>query len=127
MFVRLLGLLAGVSMLIVAATAVQAVEPKDLVGKYDVVTTLANGNSVSGTAEITFEKGKSLKITWHSTKRSDIGIGRLKGDTLSVTYQRAKVNTQGKAEYTVQKDGSLVGTFDDSKGVSGKETLTPKK
>ena len=48
-----------------------------------------------------------------------------------MTYQRASVNTQGKAEYTVQKDGSLVGTWEETNAkngtLSGTEKMTPNK
>ncbi len=109
------------------AADVYGVEPKDLVGKYVSTGSYSDGKKFNGTAEITFEKGKTVKITWQYAKRKDIGLGRLQRNKLSVTYTRAVANVQGKAEYTVQKDGTLVGTFEDTKGKSGTETLTPQK
>jgi hypothetical protein len=116
----------GLALLGLRGADAQNVKPKSLVGKYDAVTVFSTGERYEGTAEITLEKGKSVKITWQYGKRKDIGLGRLEGNKLTVTYQRAYVDTQGKAEYTVEKGGKLSGTFEDTKGKSGTEVLTPK-
>ena len=103
-----------------------AVEAKDLVGKYELTGTNPDGSKYEGSAEIEFEKGDTVKVTYKVGKRNDIGLGKLEGDKLTVTYQGAVADRQGKAEYEVRKNGKLVGKWRDKGDKPGRETLTPR-
>lgn len=131
-FAPVIALLA--SLLVAAGAAVaddkaDADKAKGLAGKYEVKGTSPGGESYSGTAEIEHLKGNAVTITWKIGKRTDIGRGKVEGNTLTVEYDGAiKDNRDGKAEYKIRKSGELDGTFSE-KGAKkkGTEELTPKK
>jgi len=109
------------------ASPALAAEAKDLVGKYDLTGTNPDGSKYEGTAEIEFEKGNTVKITYKVGKRNDIGLGKVDGDKLVVKYQGAVADRQGGAEYEIKKNGQLVGKWHDKGSKPGHETLIPKK
>src|SRR5436305_12713143 len=99
--------LALVALLTAPAAAIDA---KDLAGKDHVDGVNPDGSKYEGTVKIEFEKENTVKITWENDKkRNDVGLGRLEGNKLIISYQGAKKGDRGKAEFEVQKDGKLVG------------------
>jgi hypothetical protein len=103
-----------------------AVNPRDLVGKYDLSGTNPDGTTYEGTATIEFAAGNSVTITYKIGRRNDVGVGKVEGNKLIVTYQGAVVNRKGGAEYVIRKNGKLEGTWRDKGEKKGTETLTPK-
>ncbi len=81
-----------------------------------------DGSKYDGTCEITHEGGRSLKFIWHYGKKTSIGLGKLDKDgKISVEYQGAVANREGRAEYDVKSADKLTGTFH-RKGTKGKGT-----
>ena len=77
---------------------VLAVEPKDLVGKYQVKGTNPDGKThYEGTAQIKLEKGDTVKITYQIGNLTEIGIGTIKGDT-SPSNSRMSTPVDAKAQ-----------------------------
>src|SRR5262249_51180166 len=119
------------ALLVLGGDDAYGVTPKELVGTYDVTTKLSDGKEAHGTLEVTLEKLNTLKMTWTWKKinRIHIGLGRLKKNKLTVEFTRAKLNIQGKGEYTVQQDGSLVGSWEETNAkanVTATDKITKK-
>ncbi|MBI1345331.1 hypothetical protein GC163_03495 [bacterium] len=116
-----------VTVLVLGSASVFAVEAKALAGKYTVTGKNPAGNEFSGTAEITHKKGPTVEIVWKIGKRTTVGFGKLVGDTLTVEYQGAVADREGKAIYEVKPRGKIIGKWH-TKGVPGvgTETMTPE-
>jgi hypothetical protein len=102
---------------------------KGLAGKYDVSGTNPDGSKYEGTVEIEHLKANSVTITWKIGKRTDVGRGKVNGDTVKVEYDGALNDKRdGQVEYTIKKGGVLDGTFrEKGSKKKGTEELTPKK
>jgi len=108
-------------------TPARAAEPKDLVGKYTCKGVNADGSKYDHPAEITLEKGNTLKIIYQSAE-PDIGLGSLKGNTLTVKFQGVKkTDSTGEAHYEFQEDGVLKGWWHYNGDKKTPENLIPKK
>jgi hypothetical protein len=101
---------------------------KALVGEYIVKGTNPDGSKYDGTAQITFEAGNTVKVDYRFGDRRELGLGALKGDTLTVKFQGAK-NTErtGDAVYTLQDNGHLVGHWHYKGDKKMPERLIPQK
>jgi hypothetical protein len=110
-----------------AAAPAVAADARDLVGKYELKGSNPDGSTYEGTAEIEFEKGNTVKITYKVGKRNDIGLGKFEDGKLTVTYVGAVADRKGGAEYALRKNGRLVGSWHDKGDKPGKETLIPQK
>lgn len=121
-------LLVVLPMLFMGSIPAWAAEAKDLAGKYTVTGKDPSGTEYSGTAEVTHKKGPTVEIVWKIGKRTTIGLGKLTGDTLTVEYQGAIADREGKAIYEVKPRGRIIGKWHTkgSKGV-GTETMVPEK
>jgi hypothetical protein len=102
-------------------------KPPNVVGKYDCA-----GEDVSGaayTATVTIKKtGDAYTVEWElADGQKYVGVGVLTGRTLAVSWLNQRLI--GVMAYTVEKDGSLTGTWSvlgDPKGRVSKEKLTKK-
>ncbi len=105
-----------------------AVKPKDLVGKFDSKVTEPSGQKYEGTCEITHTGGRTLTLIWKYGSKKSIGNGKLEDDVLTVEYEGAIADREGKAVYTIKSPDEIVGEFHrkGTKGI-GKETLTRQK
>jgi hypothetical protein len=130
MFARFVQVSVGTFLVLGFAVAdVLADPPKNLVGKYEVKGTNPDGKSqYGGTAEITVEKGDTVRITYQIGNLTEIGIGTVNGDTLTVEFK--DVNSGGRkgtAKYEIKKNGVLDGHYHYDKDKKQPETLTPVK
>ena len=97
----------------------------DVSGSYTVNGTNPNGSPYSGTAAIHANGDGSYTVTWTiGESESYSGKGTVSGRTFTVTWTAG--NLLGTAVYTIESDGSMMGTWSTSDGSqSGTETLTP--
>lgn len=109
---------------ILHSSAVLAVEPADLAGKYTSKVTESDGSTYEGTCTITFKARKTVELEWRYGKQMSIGTGKLKGNVLTVEYEGAAANREGDAVYQVKSKDRLLGEFKrrGTKGI-GKEIL----
>lgn len=105
-----------------------AVEAKDLAGSYTVKGVEPNGDKYEGTCEITHTARHSVQLVWKFGKKRSIGQGKLENDVLTVEYEGAIADREGKAVYDVKSKDRLVGEWKrkGTKG-TGKETLARDK
>lgn len=104
-----------------------AADAKSLAGTYTVKGTNPDKSKYENTATITFKQGNTVEITYKQNKMTWIGLGKLDGDTLRVTFERAVVTARpGKGEYQVKPNGRLVGEWREKQDV-WHETWVPQK
>ena len=118
----------GLALGLLPTGAASAADAKDLAGKYAVEGVNPAGETYTGVAEVAVAKGGKLEITWRIGKRTTVGTGRLAAGVLTVEYEGAVADREGKALYQVRPRGVLSGRWH-TKGVkgAGRETLTPRK
>ena len=121
-------LLLPITFCVLTTSISVAGEAKDIVGKYTAKGITPEGEKYSGTAEIVHKAGNTVEITWQIGRRKTIGLGRLVKDTLTIEYQGAILDREGKATYEVKPKGRIVGKWH-TKGRDGvgTETLIPEK
>jgi len=105
----------------------QAQTPPNLAGTYSVAgTNPGNTGSYTGMATIA-KDGEKYKMHWQVGTTYD-GVGTLSGNTFTAEWGTDKAHV-GTVTYTLQKDGSLKGTWYDARDPKnlGTETLTPMK
>jgi hypothetical protein len=128
MIARMMQLVAvGLVVALVPATAL-AVDAKKLVGKYTVTGKNPDGSAYEGTAYISYEGAYTVKVKYVYSNKTDVGLGTVKGNVLSVQFQNVSAaNIKGSAVYTYNSNGVLAGywRFKGEKKLS--ETLIPKK
>ena len=97
---------------------------KDIAGNYDVTGTNFDGSAYKGTVVIE-KSGNGYTLAWETGPTSSTGAGTLSGDTFTVRWTDGE--NSGDVTYTLQADGSLVGTWT-ADGIDGQgtETLTPR-
>jgi hypothetical protein len=97
----------------------------DVSGSYTVNGTNPNGSPYTGTAAIHANGDGSYTMTWTITDTEAYsGKGSVSGNIFTVNWTAGSL--LGTATYTIQSDGSMVGTWSTSDGSqSGTETLTP--
>jgi hypothetical protein len=107
-------LLCVVSVGLVMSASALGAEPKDLVGKYTIKGTYVPDKSkYEGTAEIEFKIGKIVIITAKYDKFTAVGVGKVDGDTIRVTFERARVIEEPYlCNFKIMKDGSLVTEYE---------------
>jgi hypothetical protein len=105
----------------------KGIQAKDLAGKYRAACTNPDGTKDVGTVEIEWLEGNKVKFTSFYGK-TDVGFGKLKGDTLSVEYRgKKKTERTGEAEYKVMDIGVLEGWWHYIGFKKTTEKLTPTK
>ncbi|MCI0396139.1 MAG: hypothetical protein L0332_16850 [Chloroflexi bacterium] len=98
----------------------------DLSGTYNVTGTSLDGVRYAGDAIITRTTGNDYRIEWTFASQSQTGTGTFDGTTFNVKWQMGS-EASGTATYTLQPDGSLVGTWtQDGVEGEGSESLTPQ-
>ncbi len=127
-------LVAAVMMIVVSGLACAQTEAnappaqnlQDLSGTYDVTGTSLEGTPYTGDAIITRTTGNDYRIEWTFASQSQTGTGTFDGTTFEVEWQMGS-EAAGTATYTLQPNGSLVGTWtQDGVQGQGSETLTPQ-
>ena len=99
----------------------------DITGRYHVIGTNTAGQTYEGEATIA-KSGLGYRIEWTIGGASETGEGAFDGQRLSVRWQTADGARGGTADYDLQFDGSLTGTWtQDGLIGTGTETLTPLK
>jgi hypothetical protein len=98
-----------------------------IVGKYDCTGTDLSG--LKYTASVTIKKnGDAYLLEWESPDgQAFVGVGIVSDDKLAVSWLNQRVI--GVMLYTIQKDGTLSGTWSvlgDRRGRVATEILTPK-
>jgi hypothetical protein len=96
-------------------------------GKYDCAGEDTDGTAYTATVTIK-KKGDAYAVEWElADGQKFVGVGVLTGRTLAVSWVNQRMI--GVMAYTVEKDGSLNGTWSalgDPKGRVAKEKLTKK-
>src|SRR4051812_14777976 len=84
-----------------------AADAKDLEGKYKIKVYVNKKLEGDDSATIVFKGGNTVEVSIQSKKETWVGIGKLEGSRLKITW----VKTSGKGrvvdDYEVQKNGNL--------------------
>lgn len=127
MLLRLLGMVFASALLLGVPASAIAVEARELQGKYAIKGTLNGKPDYEQTAEIVFKQGNTIEVTVKDGKQTWIGLGKLNGNKLKITAQRAR--GQGETmewEYRVKQNGELYAEWKEGKR-QFTETWTRKK
>ena len=92
-------------------------------GRYTVQGTNPDGSTYGGSAEIVLATDGSCRMLWN-TGGAYNGTCLISGQSLNAIYQGSDSN--GTANYQLQADGSLQGTWTMGAG-NGTETLIPAR
>jgi hypothetical protein len=108
-------LLCVVGLGLYAASPACAVDAKDLAGKYTIKGATADGkNRYEQTATIAHKQGNVLELTLKDGKQTWIGVGKLNGDMVKFTVEKASGKGRTDTwEYQVRKNGNLVAEWKD--------------
>ena len=97
----------------------------DLSDNYTVTGTNPDGSSYKGDVLIT-KNGPLYDIVWMIGGETTTGSGVFNGQTLSVRWVGSEGQGKGTANYILQPNGTLLGTWNiDGQQGQGTETLTP--
>jgi hypothetical protein len=119
-------LMVVISALACDSSAVSPTPGQDISGTYNVAGTNLEGTPYTGTAVITRTTGNDYDMTWDFGNETETGSGTFDGTTFDVTWETTD-GESGTAIYTIQPDGSLVGTWKEPGLIGeGTETLTPQ-